>query len=458
MRRDAIITKQWIGALIVFALMTMPAAELRADWIAGNKPLYLYSTPTNNHLSRTPPGSHQSSRSIPRNRTEAWPLIPALAQAIQISASAGVIPVRLVIAAGSNNLNATVTLSSSQNGVIGTHSQPVRSSTPALLTFEVPITGIFPVTAGSVITLEVTNSSNPNHSITVYPFSAGHERSLIDLESLTVISVDQVTFYSDPYPAGGIVTRARPDHQVYVRAMVNDPFGSYDITSAELNLTSPGGVVAINDAVMTEVFDDGAAQKIFEYPFSFAPDADDGFWTVRVTAEEGQEGLVRNTGVGTIHLVRPPIISVLKSVVTESDPVNGTLHSKAIPGATLIYTLTVENRGGSGTDDDSVVIIDPIDGASALYVGDFMGVGPVQFADGAIPSGLTYTFGGPQNPGDDLAFSNNGGTSFDYMPVPDGDGFDGAVTHLRINPKGVFSGVSGMNVPSFTLQFRVRVQ
>jgi uncharacterized repeat protein (TIGR01451 family) len=40
----------------------------------------------------------------------------------------------------------------------------------------------------------------------------------------------------------------------------------------------------------------------------------------------------------------------------ESDPINGTTNPKAIPGATVRYTITVQNTGSS--DATSVVLVD----------------------------------------------------------------------------------------------------
>ena len=92
-----------------------------------------------------------------------------------------------------------------------------------------------------------------------------------------------------------------------------------------------------------------------------------------------------------------------------------------------------------------------IEPATDLFVGDLLGSGPVEFRDGATPSGLTCAVA-------DLAFSNDHGASFSYSPSPDSDGFDGNVTTLRVNPKGIFNGASSIEMPSFFLRFRVRVR
>jgi uncharacterized repeat protein (TIGR01451 family) len=206
-----------------------------------------------------------------------------------------------------------------------------------------------------------------------------------------------------------------------------------------------------------------------------------GSWTVRVYAKDESTSTLGAPG-GLIHipsaattpysqanyynvddesfnLVTPPNILLIKTAVTDSDPVNGTSNPKAVPGAEILYTITARNMGGTGTDGDSVTVTDPIPANTALYVGSSgMPGGPVAFSQGSEPSGLTYTYLGIQNPGDDIAFSNNNGADFTYQPLVCADCTDPAVTHVRVNPKGIFNGVNGTAIPEFRLQLRVRVQ
>jgi uncharacterized repeat protein (TIGR01451 family) len=206
-----------------------------------------------------------------------------------------------------------------------------------------------------------------------------------------------------------------------------------------------------------------------------------GTWTVRVYAKDGS-GSTLGAPNGLIHipsaavtpysqanyynvddesftLVTPPNIMLIKTAVTDSDPVNGSSNPKAIPGAEIRYTITSRNMGGTGTDNDSVYVTDPIPANTALYVGSTgMPGGPVAFSQGTEPSGLTYTYLGIQNLGDDIAFSNNSGADFTYQPLICADCVDPAVTHVRVNPKGIFNPVNVTAIPEFSLQLRVRVQ
>jgi uncharacterized repeat protein (TIGR01451 family) len=163
----------------------------------------------------------------------------------------------------------------------------------------------------------------------------------------------------------------------------------------------------------------------------------------------------------TVTGILLPDILVLKSAQTFSDPVNGTTNPKAIPGASMIYTIGVTNQGNGATDTDTVVITDAVPLNTSLFVGDLDGSGsPVQFIDGATVSGLTYTFTSLASTTDDMEFSNDDGASYTYDPGPDADadGFNAAVTHFRVKLKGVFNAASGGNNPSFEVKFKVRVE
>ena len=155
-----------------------------------------------------------------------------------------------------------------------------------------------------------------------------------------------------------------------------------------------------------------------------------------------------------------PSLLVVKSVATIEDPISGTTDPKAIPTATIRYLVSTTNTGSGPVDTDSLVISDPIPANMALRVVDFDGVtsGPVQFVDGSPVSGLTYTFVAIGDTGDDVSFSNDGGTTFTYSPTADTDGVDTTVTHIRINPKGDLLGNTGSGDPSFDVYFKSIVQ
>ncbi|HEY0310558.1 MAG TPA: hypothetical protein VGC43_05470 [Luteimonas sp.] len=149
-------------------------------------------------------------------------------------------------------------------------------------------------------------------------------------------------------------------------------------------------------------------------------------------------------------------LTVVKLATTISDPVNGTVNPKAIPGAIIEYTIIFTNPAAVAADPDSIAMTDPLPDFVDLRVADLGGAGsgPIAFTDGSPSSGLTYTFTSLSSTGDDVEFSNNEGASWTYVPSADANGLDPAVTHIRVNPKGAFSPGNAQ----FTLRFRVRVK
>ncbi len=152
-------------------------------------------------------------------------------------------------------------------------------------------------------------------------------------------------------------------------------------------------------------------------------------------------------------------LTIVKAVTALTDPVNGSTDPKAIPGATMRYVILITNTGTGPVDADSLVITDPLPPNMALRVVDFdvSTPGPVQYIDGSPGSALTYSFVALNDTGDDLAFSDDGGVTFDYEPSADGNGVDTAVNAIRINPKGAFAASSGGD-PSLQLAFKMVVQ
>ena len=162
---------------------------------------------------------------------------------------------------------------------------------------------------------------------------------------------------------------------------------------------------------------------------------------------------------GNVVVTGGPSLAHLKSVQVISDPTNGTTNPKSIPGAVQLYTIRVTNQGALGLDNNSVSIVDAIHTGTKLFVGNVggPGSGPIAFTNGAPSSGLTWTFTALNSVTDDLQFSNDNGATWVYVPTPDADGCDIAVTHIRMQPKGTMPGNGGGD-PYFELRFRVVVR
>ena len=66
--------------------------------------------------------------------------------------------------------------------------------------------------------------------------------------------------------------------------------------------------------------------------------------------------------------------------------------------------------------------------------------GPIIWNDPGGVSGLVYGFSGLGSASDDLEFSSDGGSSWNYTPVADAAGCDPAITDFRLRPRGAFAG------------------
>jgi hypothetical protein len=154
-----------------------------------------------------------------------------------------------------------------------------------------------------------------------------------------------------------------------------------------------------------------------------------------------------------------PSFTMVASTSLVSDPFNNAVNPKAIPAAKARYTVSVSNSS-AGSSDSGTAFTFPVPTGMDMCVGDIgaAGSGPVSFANGAVSSGLSYSYVSLASTTDSLAFSNNGGTSFGYTPAADPGGCDSNVTHVKVSPGGAFAAKTGATAPSLTLQMLMRVR
>ncbi|MFC7537864.1 hypothetical protein ACFQPG_10885 [Sphingomonas sp. GCM10030256] len=152
--------------------------------------------------------------------------------------------------------------------------------------------------------------------------------------------------------------------------------------------------------------------------------------------------------------VAPVALTANKTSSIASNAQEGTINAKALPGALVDYVVTVANPNPLPIDADTIVVSDRTPTNMKLCLTDVgaPGTGPVRFADGQPPSGLTYVYGGLASSTDRLDFSDDNGATWTFLPVLDADGCNSRVTHVRIRPTGAFA-ASGR----FTLQLRYRL-
>ncbi len=357
---------------------------------SGNKILYVYDNQT---LTRTPQTSNTTGTTVGEASTLDWTLSPAFQKAFTLSA--GTVTVALMSALnGTTGTNRAFFVELLKNGTtsLGTSASTATFTSTTLtlrsLTVTVAATSF---AAGDTLVLRVHNTSSGSgtRSIAIAQMSGG-TKSTISFATSTVINVDSITMYSAAYsststPPNGIL---EPNTPIYIRAVISDPFGSYDVdpatggTAPTYVVKDPGGTTRASGN-LSQVADSGAATKTFEISFTPANNATEGFWSVSVTATEGTEGTVTHTnGSGSFEVRRPSLV-VTKLVTLLSDPSNGSTNPKSIPGATEQYTIQVSNAGKGRAN--AVVITDAIP-TNTTYV-----PGSISFVQGSPTSGLSYT-------------------------------------------------------------------
>ncbi|MFK7795791.1 MAG: DUF11 domain-containing protein [Gammaproteobacteria bacterium] len=434
---------------------------------AGNKPLYLYSNPGLD-LSRTPPSSAQSGVRIRKNVevSRSWVITPATQAPLVIDGSASTIPVDLIIerctgTCSSRTRSVQVSLSTSL-GIIGTVTRNLSiNGTATVFTFLVPISADITLPTASTMTLTVTNvtSGGGGRQFYVLPENGGNN-SRIELTSETVINIDSVEFYDAPHPGGSVITSLLPGETVYARAVVSDPFGAFDISSASISIIDPDSNSVVTNDAMTELPGASGAVKSYEYAY-LIPAGPLGIWSAVVTAEEGSEGIVSDNGANSFYVGGTPDLVFLKTSQVISDGTGATAPlAKAIPEATVLYRLSITNQGDGVTDlIPGLSIVDPIPEQTSLCVANpcASGLNPIQFLDapgGTNASGLIFNYAS------DVEFSKSAGPTYTYGAAltPDAEGYDQGVTRIRISPSGQFNSASGLTPAGFEILFRVKVK
>jgi uncharacterized repeat protein (TIGR01451 family) len=409
----------------------------------GTKLLYLYdgtSTPAWK-LSRTPNTTSANYATITTTASQTWAMNPVAASAITINAA---VPVILYIGRPSNtagNRTVTVSLQCSSGGTTLTQTQTLTTvaTTPTPYTFTLPNTTS--VTCGQGYSWNLKVSESAGNTSYVYPAYNGNS-SQVQLPATTVINVNSIGLYSAAYPGGSIISSVTTGTTVYIRAVVSDPFGSYDIVNVPtITIKNPSGTAIVTAAGMTyDLASLTSLTKTYDYPFSVLSSYPTGNWLISVTATEGTETTlaVTNTAYATMQVViPPPALTVLKSANKAS----------VVPGDIITYTEIITNTGtGKAT---GVVVTDFLSPYVQWWLNSYGAGVAFQFVDGTPASGLTL--GTP-------VYSNNNGSTWVYTPVSGGGGapagYDGNVTDWSIP----MSGTMNANGANFTINYEVRVK
>lgn len=388
-------------------------------------------------LSRTPSTSTTPITIAGNGGSLSWNMTPTTQTPLTLAAGSIAIPLWVQRGTAGPNRDIMVTLSYSgaASGTIGSHSITMSTLGPALNTFSINLPTDLTLPVGTSLILNVTNTTaNASRSIDIIPLNAG-VNSRVDLNSRTLIKVESVSLYDAPYPGGIAITGSKPTAQVSIRALLSDPFGSYDISAATISLLRPDGSVALADAPMNLSLDSLAADKQFEYLYTLPLQT--GVWTALVTAYEGSEGTVTHTQSLTWAVSwPPPQITMLKAAV----PAN------AQSGDIVTYTIQLTNNISAGPAD-AIVLSDRIHDFLSLAIDQGAGH-PFFFTDSVPPSGLSL--GTP-------TYSDDDGLSYLYTLSSGAgganSGFDAVITNWLLP-------MSGSLQPggSITIQYQTQLQ
>ncbi|RLB78361.1 MAG: hypothetical protein DRH06_01870, partial [Deltaproteobacteria bacterium] len=407
---------------------------------SGLKQLYLND---GSEISRTLPTGTPAATTIAKKASFTWTQTPILQADVTIDPTVNTtVPVDLYYFNNNKDVDINVTLACSGGGSI-TLPKKIKlkkSRDINLASLSIPLSSSLTCTTGNTWTLTVNNDSGKKGGdILIYPVDVGI--SQVALPSLDVINVDSVEFYDDSYANGGgnPVTSVSAGDTLYIRSVVSDPFGSFDITGAELTLIDAGAppVEQVSSAAMIEVDDSGAATKTYEYAYTIPAFPAQGNWTARVEAFEGTEGTVSHTRTSSFEVLTQPQLTVLKSANSPT----------ASPGQEITYTVIITNSGGPAIN----VVVDDNTGSYTAWGLDSFGSG--------IPFSLTQL--APGSPADSGLTM---GTAIYYdesdtviTPVSDGGGagagFDSRVNRFELP-------MNGTMVPSgqFQLEYKVKVE
>lgn len=158
--------------------------------------------------------------------------------------------------------------------------------------------------------------------------------------------------------------------------------------------------------------------------------------------------------VDSLQLV--PTVNVSSQVVTDGISL---LNPKAAPGAVVEYAVAVTSASLPPEEQYSLIIANPVPASLSLFVGDLgsNGSGPFVYEIGSNGSGFDCSFSSLSSMTDCVEFSNNGGSSFDYQPTPDDQGFDADVTHVRFRVRPTTWPLLPL-ISNFILRYRMRME
>lgn len=363
---------------------TPPATGMKALYLDGATALSRVVTPN------TAPSN--TAVNITRGSFQTWTLSPVLQSSVTLDpAISASVPVTLNLSTSRNRLTIKLDLyCSATPATFITLTPPALGNiaTPTATVYNIPLAATMSCAAGNSWVLKVTHVGGvrTNRWVTITPVTATLPPSNLKLPSQNVINVDSVVAYDAVYPA--ITKRATPypaGTTVYLRAVVSDPFGTFDINTVNITITDKNGTVKQAATAMTMVADSNnpvppagtfASTKTFEYQYTIPTGAVAGQWTASVTANEGTEGTVSHTRLGGFE-VAPPIdhyelemasnsITCMPTTVTVRACTDNTNPCTAV-ATTINSSVTLSSTASSTLSSTTVTLTNGVGTSSLTY-------------------------------------------------------------------------------------------
>ena len=378
---DVVFTVDVIGGLAAGTLLNNSASVINPDGPSGSataetlivsesqlasvgtKALYLDTLNTGSKiLTRQQPALTEAIINNSSNTT--IDLSPAFETDITLAAGDLTVFLWLHRTGTDTNRSVNVQLSyfGASSGIIDDDNQFVslgnNLATGTRVPFVLNIPGDITLLKGTQLRLTISNqTATAGENLILSSFNSGKTEpfSQVNLNSLTVINIDEIKLYDAAHGGatvtglGNQITSAQQGDIIFLRAIVSDPFGSFDInvncppaTTLDVNcppidVKLPGGA-SITTGNMEQVFEDvGNGIKIYEFQYSIPPMAASGFWEAEVTVIEGEELEITHNANQTFF-VGTPQITLLHFT-------NGSI-TNADPNSDIIYTVRVTHTSG----------------------------------------------------------------------------------------------------------------
>ena len=278
---------------------------------------------------------------------------------------------------------------------------------------------VIPNATDQVATYTVTNDGN---TVQDYSLAATHSATgafggteSFDATNIRVfVDANANDVYDSGTDTGTYIDELAADATISVFVLVDIPGTTVDgdLSSFDLTATTAHGGTAATQGADIGSDDSGDADNPAVVQIVFA----DGAGTADA-ANDGDHSSLDGYEVSTAD------IAVTKAAAVVLDPINGAVNRKGIPGATVEYTVDIDNTGSVVAT--SVTVIDPVPTNSAFVVA----------------SVVTTPAVGPT-----VDYSDDGGATWTYTPVAGPDGSDATVTHVRVAFATIAAAASGQVV------------